>query len=738
VTVGEDPAGDGAAASALDPPAHVAPMAGVGPGASDPLGANLVDGGLNVSVCSPHASRVELLLFDDPDDGTPSQVVPLTARTDAYWHALVPGLRHGQVYALRADGPWAPERGLRFDATRALLDPYGRAVAIPSAYDRESSGRRDPAAAMKSVVVDPDRYDWQGDRPLRRPFRDTIVYEAHLRGFTAHPSSGLAAALRGTYAGFIERIPYLVDLGITAVELLPIFQFDPLAAPAGRTNYWGYQPVSFFAPHLQYSSRGDPLGAVDEFRDLVRALHRAGLEVILDVVYNHTAEGGPDGPTFCFRGLANELYYIPGADPSRYADYTGTGNTLAADRPVVRRMILDSLRYWVREMHVDGFRFDLAAVLSRGLDGRPLTDPATLLDIDTDPALAGTKLIAEAWDAGGLYEVGRFAGDRWVEWNGRFRDDVRSFLKSDPGHAGAVAQRLLASPDIYGPRGREPQESINFVTCHDGFTLNDLVSYDRKHNEANGEDGRDGSDDNASWNCGVEGPTDDPEVERLRARQVRNFLALDLLAAGVPMLLMGDEVRRTQGGNNNAYCQDDEISWFDWSGRERHADLLRFTRLLTAGRRRLQLLLDAPPDLSLAELLRESDIELSGIRLGQPDLGDASRSIAITVRGRHAAIHLIVNAYWEPLDFEVPAADGGLLPWRRFIDTSLPSPQDIVEAADAPEVGASYRVAPRSVVLLATARDGGTSGDATDDGDTSRGRPTSAVPPADQPQGAAP
>jgi isoamylase len=676
----------------------------MGPGTSDPLGATPVDGGTNFSVCSPQATGVDLLLFDAADDAMPGRVVPLTARTDSYWHAQVPRVGHGQVYAFRAHGPWDPARGLRFDASRALLDPYGRAVAVPAAYDREAAGRYDPAAAMKSVVVDPSRYDWQGDRLLHRPFRDTIVYEAHLRGFTAHPGSGLPASRRGTYAGFIERIPYLVDLGITAVELLPIFQFDPFAAPPGRTQYWGYQPVSFFAPHVQYSIRRDAVAAVDESRDLVKALHRAGLEVILDVVYNHTAEGEPDGPTFCYRGLANEVYYIQGADPSRYADYTGTGNTIAADHPVVRRMILDSLRYWVREMHVDGFRFDLAAVLSRGRDGQPLTDPATLLDIDTDPVLAGTKLIAEAWDAGGLYEVGRFAGDRWVEWNGRFRDDVRSFLKSDPGRASVVAQRLLASPDIYGPRDREPQDSINFVTCHDGFTLNDLVSYDRKHNEANGEESRDGSDENLSWNCGAEGPTDDPGIERLRARQIRNFLALDLLAAGVPMLLMGDEVRRTQLGNNNAYCQDSELSWFDWSAPERHADLLRFTRLLTRARRRLQLLLDAPADESLADVLRESEVQLSGVRIGEPDLSEASRSIAVTIHGRHVAIHLILNAYWESLDFEVPADDRSPLEWHRFIDTSLPSPEDIVDAAHAPAVGASYRAGPRSVVLLAAAR----------------------------------
>lgn len=678
------------------------------PGSSHPLGATLRDGGVNFSVYSRRATGVDLLLFKDPGDPMPGRVVPITAQTAGYWHVEVPGVQAGQVYAFRVRGPWAPEEGLRFDETRILLDPYGRGVAVPAAYDREASGRPDPATAMKSVVIDPADYDWEGDRPLHRPLRDTVIYEAHLRGFTAHPSSGVGAARRGTYAGFIEKIPYLVDLGVTAVELMPIFQFDPFAAPPGKRNYWGYQPVSFFAPHVQYASRPDPRAAVVEFRELVKALHRAGLEVILDVVYTHTAEGHPDDPTSCFRGLANDEYYILDEDRSRYADYTGTGNTINATHSVVRRLILDSLRYWVGEMHVDGFRFDLAAVLSRDRTGRPMVDPPTPTDIDTDPVLAGTKLIAEAWDAGGLYQVGSFAGDRWIEWNGRFRDDVRSFVKSDAGKAALVAERFLASPDIYGPQAREPQQSVNFVTCHDGFTLNDLVSYGVKHNEANGEGGRDGSDQNLSWNCGVEGPTDDAAVERLRCRQVKNFLAIDLLAVGVPMLLMGDEVRRTQGGNNNAYCQDSELSWFDWTGLERHAEVLRFTRMLIAGRRRIQTLLDVPQDVSLVELLSEARIELSGERLGEPDTSADSRTVAMTIRGRRAIVHVILNAFWEPLEFELPARETEAEPWRRFLDTSLTSPDDIVDAPHAPVVGSTYLAGPRSVVVLAT-RPGATS-----------------------------
>jgi isoamylase len=355
------------------------------------------------------------------------------------------------------------------------------------------------------------------------------------------------------------------------VEFLPVFQFDPQDSPPGLVNYWGYAPVSFFAPHHGYSSRRDPLGPVDEFRDMVKALHRAGLEVILDVVFNHTAEGDHRGPTLSFRGLDNTTYYILDADRSRYANYSGTGNTLNANHPIVRRMIVDSLRYWVDTMHVDGFRFDLASILERDESGSVMPSPPVLWDIESDPALAGTKLIAEAWDAAGLYEVGSFVGDSWKEWNGRFRDDVRSFFRGEDGSIQAFADRLIGSPSLYGHKQREPEQSVNFVTCHDGFTLNDLVSYDRKHNEANREDNRDGADDNRSWNCGVEGPTEDPDIDKLRTRQVKNFFTVTMVSAGMPMMLMGDEVRRTQGGNNNAYCQDNETSWFDWARLAKHA-----------------------------------------------------------------------------------------------------------------------------------------------------------------------
>jgi glycogen operon protein len=672
-----------------------------------PLGATVTDEGVNFSVFSKHATRMELLLFNDALDRRPARVIPLDARqhrTYHYWHIFVPNLRPGQLYAYRADGPFAPERGQRFDGEKVLLDPYGLAVSVPPTYDRDAARRPGDTAAtaMKSVVADPSRYDWEGDTPLRRPYVETVIYELHVRGFTQHPSAGVAAHKRGTYAGLIEKIPYLKDLGVTAVELLPVFQFDPYDAPT-RVNYWGYQPISFFAPHHAYSSRPGPLAVVDEFRDMVKALHRAGIEVILDVVYNHTTEGGADGPTLCYRGLANDFYYILEPDKSRYADYTGCGNTLNANQPIVRRLIQDSLRYWVTEMHVDGFRFDLASILSRDESGNPLPNPPVLWDIESDPLLAGTKLIAEAWDAAGLYQVGRFVGDAWQEWNGRARDDIRRFIKGDVHTVSGLATRLLGSPDIYGHKEREAEHSINFVTCHDGFTLNDLVSYNDKHNEANGHDNPDGANDNNCWNCGAEGPTDNADIEALRNRQVKNFMVLNLLAAGTPMLTMGDEVRRTQRGNNNAYCQDNEISWFDWTLLERHADLHRFVKLLMAFRQSRDIItMDRP--LTLNELLDRAHIEWHGIKLNQPDWGEHSHSLAFTfasVQARYL-IHGMLNAYWDPLTFEVPPSpQPGDRGWRRVIDTALPSPNDFTPWETAPPVtSASYLVQPRSMALL--------------------------------------
>jgi len=671
-----------------------------------------VPGGVNFSLYSRTASAVELLLFDR-EDATPSRVIPIDAasnRTYHYWHVFVPDLRAGQIYGYRVYGPSKPVSGLRFDPGKVLLDPYGRGVAVPEHYSRDAARRAggNAATAMKSVVVDARAYDWEGDLPLCTPSSRTIIYEMHVRGFTRHSSSGIAEEKRGTYAGLVEKIPYLQNLGITAVELMPVFQFDPQDAPPGRVNYWGYSPVSFFAPHHAYSSRKDPLGVIDEFRGMVKALHRAGIEVIIDVVFNHTSEGDHTGPTLNFRGIDNPTYYLLEQDRSRYANYSGTGNTLNANHSVVRRMIVDSLRYWVEAMHVDGFRFDLASILQRDESGNPMPNPPVLWDIEADPVLAGTKLIAEAWDAAGLYEVGNFIGDSWREWNGRFRDDKRSFWRGDNGMVTRVADRLMGSPEIYAHKEREAEASVNYVTCHDGFTLNDLVSYNEKHNQANGENNRDGMDDNRSCNYGVEGPTADPAIEKVRNRQVKNFFAATMLSMGMPMILMGDEVRRTQQGNNNAYCQDNEISWFDWSLLERHADVHRFVRLLNSWR----LLRTLFPDqrLSLNQVLRKADKAWSGVKIGQPDWSDSSHSLALTAKApaNRLLFHGFMNAYWEPLDFELPALAGGDS-WRRWIDTSLDSPDDISPWETMARVsGSMYRAGPRSlVVLVAALKDAG-------------------------------
>jgi isoamylase len=675
-------------------------------GRSSPLGATIADGGVNFSMFSRTATGVELLLFDGADDGTPSRMVrfdPVTNRTYYYWHAFVPDVRPGQIYAYRVEGPFAPQGGLRFDSAKVLLDPYGRGVVVPKNYDREAARRAGDTtgSAMKSVVVDPAAYDWEGDAPLCRPSARTIIYELHVRGFTRHPSSGVGEKTRGTYAGLIEKIPYLQQLGITAVELLPVFQFDAQDCPPGKVNYWGYAPISFFAPHAAYSSDQDPLGPVDEFRDMVKALHRAGIEVILDVVFNHTTEGDHTGPTLSFRGIDNPTYYILEGGGSRYANYTGCGNTLNSNHPIVRRLIVDSLRYWVEEMHVDGFRFDLASILSRDASGHPLPNPPVLWDIESEPVLAGTKLLAEAWDAAGLYQVGSFVGDAWKEWNGRFRDDVRNFFRGEPGSLRRVADRIVGSPEIYGHKQREAEQSVNFVTCHDGFTLNDLVSYNQKHNEANGEDNRDGANDNGSWNCGVEGPTDDPAVEKLRNRQVKNLLTVTLLSLGVPMILMGDEVRHTQGGNNNSYCQDNEVSWFDWTRVEKHADVLRFLKLLIE-RRLLRTIDYERQRVSLTTLLHQANKAWHGVRLFHPDWGDSSHSVALGAEFKKEGMlfHYILNAYWEALSFELPKLEGGAS-WDRWIDTALDSPHDIVPwQKAAPVSGDTYRVEARSVVVL--------------------------------------
>ena len=550
---------------------RVSAAAMAGTGRSFPLGATLVEGGANFSVFSRTADCIELLLFDREDDIRPSRVIrmdPCENRTYHYWHVFVPGLKAGQIYGFRAIGPYDPDQGLRFDPSKVLLDPYGRAITVPKSYNREAARHAgdNTATAMKSVVADPHAYDWEGDAPLHRPWARTIIYEsARARLYRTsqfrrcrHRNAAHTPALWRRFRIFRN----------SALRRLNCFRYSNLTRrmrPGAEQTTGATRRFLSLRHTMRTVPRQEPLAALDEFRDMVKALHRAGIEVILDVVFNHTAEDGHDGPTQCFRGLDNPTYYLLCEDRSRYANFTGTGNTLNANHPVIRRMIVDSLRYWVTEMHVDGFRFDLASILARDSSGAVMSNPPVLWDIESEPALAGTKMIAEAWDAAGLYQVGSFVGDSWKEWNDHFRDDVRDFFRGADDSAGRMADRLLGSPGIYAKRGREAEESINFVACHDGFTLNDVVTFNHKHNQENGEDNRDGHDDNRSWNCGCEGPTTDPEIENLRNRQVKNFFTATMLSVGVPMFVMGDEVRRSQRGNNNAYCQDNEASWFDWT-----------------------------------------------------------------------------------------------------------------------------------------------------------------------------
>ncbi len=675
-------------------------------GQSFPLGATVTPKGVNFCVFSKTCTRLELLLFDSPEAAHPSHIIPFDPKwnkTFYYWHIFIVGLQHGQIYGYRADGIFEPELGYRFDPDKLLLDPYALAIVNDENYSRKAASvpGDNCAQALKAVVVDTSLYDWEGDKPLELPYAQTIIYELHVGGFTRNPNSGIAPEKRGTYAGLIEKIPYLKDLGITAVELLPIHQFDEQDAVPPRKNYWGYSTIGFFAPHRGYSSRRDPVGPVDEFRDLVKALHKAGIEVILDVVYNHTAEGNENGPTISFRGFDNMMYYIlEKENPEYYSNYSGCGNTIKANHEIAGRLIIDSLRYWVSEMHVDGFRFDLASILSRDKEGNPIEDAPILWIIKSDPVLAGAKLIVEAWDAGGLYQVGSLAGDRFAEWNGQYRDDIRRFVKGDEEQIEKLMYRIIGSPDIYPHPDREIHCSVNFITCHDGFTLNDLVSYNEKHNEANGEKNRDGSDCNFSWNCGIEGPTDDLLVEALRIQQIKNFWTILLTSQGTPMMLMGDEVCRTQQGNNNAYCQDNELGWFDWRDVGKHPDLLRFVKGMIRLKKELQIF-------QLDDLLATEPSEhlpyitWHGVKLNQPDVGDHSRTIAFSLHHPQAGehLHIMLNGYWEPLNFQIPPLKGQK--WHRIVDTALAVPNDITSTNVAPAILTSYyRVSARSSVIL--------------------------------------
>ncbi|MGF1587819.1 MAG: glycogen debranching protein GlgX [Pleurocapsa sp.] len=681
------------------------------PGESFPLGATVYPQGVNFCVFSQNATAIELLLFNAAQSPKPTYVIkldPIRNKTYYYWHVFVPEIKAGQIYAYRVSGEFAPETGNRFDRTKVILDPYAKAIVGSEFYDRTAASQRGSncAQAFKGVVVDPSTYDWEGDRHPRIPYSASVIYEMHVGGFTRNPNSGVAPAKRGTYAGLIEKIPYLKDLGITAVELLPVHQFDPQDVGPGLKNYWGYSTIGFFAPHRGYSSQRDPLGAVDEFRDLIKAMHKGGIEVILDVVFNHTAEGNENGPTLSFRGLDNQTYYILEDNLAEYKNYSGCGNTFKGNHPVVARLIVDSLRYWVSEMHVDGFRFDLASILSRDVYGEPIEDAGALKIlsiIESDPVLAGSKLIAEAWDAAGLYDVGKFVAqaDWFSEWNGPFRDDVRRFVKSDRGAVNNLAARILASPDIYLRLDTDINRCVNFVTCHDGFTLNDLVSYNRKHNEANKENSRDGANDNYSWNCGEEGVTQDPEIEQLRWQQIKNFLTILFMSQGTPMLLMGDEIRHTQLGNNNAYCQDNELSWFDWNLVDKHSDLLRFVKKLIQFVHQLEIFSEEQ-FLQVDQVSSKPHIIWHGQRLNQPDWSEDSHALAFSLCHPRSGerLHVIFNAYWKPLEFELPSLKLGNS-WHRIIDTALPAPEDFSDPNTAKKIYEDrYLVTARSSVVL--------------------------------------
>ncbi|MBN1239874.1 MAG: glycogen debranching protein GlgX [Gammaproteobacteria bacterium] len=678
----------------------------IGPGRRLPGGATPGPAGVNFSLFSRNATRVWLVLYADETSAEPLDVIeldPRVNRTFFFWHVFVRGARPGLYYTWKVDGPDDPAAGFRFDPQRELLDPWAREVSA-AAWDRDAN-RHEGRTAIRGRIVPEDDYDWEGDKPLRIPLEDTVIYEMHVRGFTRHASASVQHP--GTYRGLIEKIPHLVELGVTHVELLPVMAFDeqdlpPAAAKRGLCNYWGYSPYGFFAPHPRFAaSAGDER---NEFRDLVKALHRAGIGVILDVVLNHTAEGGEDGPVISFKGFGNEFFYhLDPEDRRRYRDFSGCGNAINCNHPLVARFLLQCLEFWARDMHVDGFRLDLASVLSRGEDGEPMYHAPVLWSIEFSDVLGPARLIAEAWDAAGLYQVGDFPGFRWLEWNGQYRDTMRRFLRGEPGLLGDVATRLTGSSDLYGD-GRRPTNSVNFVTCHDGFTLWDLVSYDRKHNEANGEKNRDGGNHDFSWNSGAEGPTRDPAVNRLREQRARNFVALLMLSQGVPMLLAGDELLRTQRGNNNAYCQDNEISWLDWTAGEGRAAMLRFTREMIALRRRHRCLRRSTfiePDVD-----GPGGIRWYGANGEPPDWHDPhARVLALTLAGLDAAepsLHVMINMSGGTLELPLPsppgAADGG---WRRVVDTSLPAPHDIVSPDAASTLAASsYPVAPLTVAVF--------------------------------------
>ena len=712
------------------------PLSRTRPGRPYPLGATWDGGGVNFALFSEHATAVALCLFDQQDPGKEARQIRIEQRTDQVWHVYVPGVQPGALYAYRVNGPYEPAQGHRFNPAKALLDPYAKAIAGTLKWHDALFGYRvgDPAEDLKaddrdsapylpkSVVVDP-AFDWDGDRPPLTRWSRTVIYEVHVKGFTRlHPE--VPPELRGTYAGLASEaaVRHLTELGITAVELLPVHHSvtEKYQADRGLANYWGYNSIGFFGPDSRLSASGHLGGQVGEFKQMVKTLHRAGIEVILDVVYNHTAEGNHLGPTFCFRGIDNDAYYrLSPDDPRFYVDYTGCGNTLNMRHPRTIQLLMDSLRYWVLDMHVDGFRFDLAAALAREL--HDVDRLSAFFDvIHQDPVISQVKLIAEPWDLGqGGYQVGNFPVG-WAEWNGKYRDTIRRYWRGDEGQVAELAYRLTGSSDLYEMGGRRPYASVNFVTAHDGFTLADLVSYDGKHNEANGEDNRDGTDDNSSWNCGVEGPTEDPQILALRERQARNFLATLFLSQGIPMLLGGDEMGRSQHGNNNGYCQDNELSWFHWPPGEAGRRLMDFTRRLIGLKhahpvfhrrmffqgRRIQgsavkdLAWFRPDGKEMTDeewrngLSRCLGLRLSGDAIeevddmGEPIVGDT--------------FLILLNAHHEPIPFVLPAHEGRVV-WQPVLDT-----RDWDGEADRPPLrtGARYELEGRSLAVLRLARPG--------------------------------
>jgi len=684
----------------------------VRPGRRYPFGAIFDGEGVNFAIWCGAATGAELLLFETDESREPFQVIALDPEinhTYFCWHVYILGLQPGVFYNWRIDGPAdTVQTGHRYNREKVLVDPVARTVS-DFLWDRTKAIQPGDncEASMRAMVVEEDHYDWGGDTPLDHASEKMVIYEMHVGGFTRHASSGVAN--RGTFSGVVEKIPYLKALGVTDVELMPVMAFDEQCVPEGArirglTNYWGYCTHSFFAPHPGYCSDGNQSHIV-EFRDMVKALHKAGIGVIMDVAFNHTAEGGNEGPTINFKGFGNAgFYHLDPQDRSIYKDYTGCGNTVNCSHPVISRFIVECLEYWVREMHIDGFRFDLASVLVRDMDGTPRRFAPTPWSIEFSHTLSDTKIIAEAWDAAGLYQVGGFPGFRWAEWNGRYRDAVRRFVRGEKGLIGEVATRIAGSSDLYQSAARLPGNSINFVTCHDGFTLYDLVSYDEKHNEANGDENLDGSDENLSWNCGEEGETDNQDIVSLRRRQARNYLAILFLSQGVPMLLYGDEALRTQHGNNNGYCQDNELSWFDWNFIETNSDMFRFVREMISLRKRHPCLMrrrflkGVPADGAIFP-----DVTWHGEKLYDPLWNDPDAQVLAFTLGAVGVdeedLHVMLNMSESVLDMPLPDPAGKL--WRSAVDTARPSPDDISEP-DKQQVasGRQYHVLSRSVVVF--------------------------------------